>query len=563
MTFNRFRAIWQARLRFVHTNSLAIQNPARFLLDFVPICEKLAPVTLLIIMAKKPVVLIIRDGWGINPGGPKTAEKDANATLLANTPFHEQLYETYPLSHVSTCGEDVGLPAGQMGNSEVGHLNLGAGRIVYQDLTRINKAIADQKFAEIGALQEAFSKAKNSRLHLIGLISDGGVHSHQDHMIALAQAAKGAGVDDIWVHAITDGRDTSPTGGAKYLSYCEDKLAPFGARIATVIGRYYAMDRDKRWDRSKLAWDALVHGKGEALEVLPSEAVARCYQAEKTDEFLLPMIFAEPDQQRIRDGDVIIFFNFRADRARQLSLAFLNEDFDGFERGAVPHTHYVTLTEYDENYHCPTVFPPEQLKNVLGEVVGKAGLTQLRIAETEKYPHVSYFFNGGVEEPYPGEDRCLISSPNVATYDLQPEMSAAEVMTKLLERLPNYDLVILNFANTDMVGHTGDVRAAIKAVETIDDCVRQVVEAVLELDGKLLITADHGNCELMKNPDGSPNTAHTTFLVHLLYVSNQADEFWLTDGILADIAPTLLAMLGLEKPEEMTGSSRLMPKAKS
>tara|TARA_R110002096_G_scaffold147671_19_gene307765 strand:- start:28808 stop:30364 length:1557 start_codon:yes stop_codon:yes gene_type:complete len=514
-------------------------------------------------MAKKPVVLIIRDGWGINPGGNKTAEKDANATLLAETPFHDQLYETYPVSYISTSGEDVGLPKGQMGNSEVGHLNLGAGRIVYQDLTRINKAIEEDQLGSQPALVDAFELAKGKRLHFIGLVSDGGVHSHQDHLIALAKAANQAGVEDIWVHAITDGRDTSPTGGAKYLSYCEDKLGAFGARIATVIGRYYAMDRDKRWDRSKLAWDALVHGKGDFQEILPSEAIAHCYEAEKTDEFILPMIFAEPDQQRIRDNDVIVFFNFRADRARQLSLAFLNEKFDGFDRGTVPKVHYVTLTEYDENYDCPMVFPPDQLKNVLGEVVGKAGLSQLRIAETEKYPHVSYFFNGGIEEPFDAEKRSLIASPKVATYDLQPEMSADEVTKTLLDQIADFDLVILNFANTDMVGHTGDVNAAVKAVEKIDGCVKAVVEKVLELDGKLLITADHGNCELMRNPDGSPHTAHTTFLVHLIYVSNQPKAYWLTDGILADIAPTLLDMLGVEKPEEMTGSSRLVRQAES
>lgn len=513
-------------------------------------------------MAKKPVVLVIRDGWGINPGGRKTAEKDANATLLANTPFHEHLYSNYKVSYISTCGRDVGLPDGQMGNSEVGHLNLGAGRIVYQDLTRINKAIEEDRLGKISTLKDAFGGAVGRRLHFIGLVSDGGVHSHQDHLIALTKAAKEAGVDDIWVHAITDGRDCSPTGGAKYLSYCEDKLGEYGARIATVIGRYYAMDRDKRWDRTKLAWDAIVHGKGSVEDVLPSEAIHRCYESEKTDEFLMPMIFAEPDQQRIRDRDVVIFFNFRADRARQLSNAFLFKNFDGFARGAAPKVHYATLTEYDENYSCPVIFPPESLPDVLGEVVSRAGLTQLRIAETEKYPHVSYFFNGGVEEPFEGEERALIKSPNVATYDLKPEMSADEVTETLLGRLEDFDLVILNFANPDMVGHTGDIEAAIKSVEKIDSCLQRVVEKVLELDGKMLITADHGNCELMRNPDGSPHTAHTTFLVHLIYVSNEQDEFWLTDGILADVAPTLLHMLGVEKPDAMTGTTRLVRKLK-
>ena len=509
---------------------------------------------------KKPVVLIIRDGWGINPGGEKSARKDANATEIAKTPFHDHLYETYPTSYISTSGGDVGLPDGQMGNSEVGHLNLGAGRVVYQDLTRIKKCIADEKLGNIPSLREAFDLAKGHRLHFIGLVSDGGVHSHQDQLIALANEAKKAGVEDIWVHAITDGRDTSPTGGEKYLEYCEEELGKAGARIATVIGRYYAMDRDKRWERSKIAWDAIVHGKGEAKEILPSEAVHECYQQEKTDEFLMPMIFGGADEQRIRDRDVIIFFNFRADRARQLSMAFLQKNFEGFARGNVPKVHYLTLTEYDENYSCPVIFPPEQMQDVLGEVVSRANKTQLRIAETEKYPHVSYFFNGGIEEPFEGEDRALVASPKVATYDLKPEMSAAEVTETLLERLPDYDLVILNFANPDMVGHTGDLDAAVKAVETIDDCVKQVVEKTLELGGKLLITADHGNCEQMKNPDGSPNTAHTTYLVHLLYVSNDPKAYWLTDGILADIAPTLLAMMEVEKPELMTGSNRLVKK---
>lgn len=509
-------------------------------------------------MPKKPVVLIIRDGWGKNPGGEKTAEQDANASLLAKTPFHDHLYETYPMGMVVTCGEDVGLPAGQMGNSEVGHLNLGAGRVVYQDLTRINLAIRNGELADQPALKEAFQKAQGKRLHLIGLVSDGGVHSHQDHLVALADAAKAAGADDIWVHAITDGRDTSPTGGKGYLKYCEEKLEPSGAKIATVVGRYYAMDRDKRWDRTKIGWDAIVLGKGQIETCKPSEAVAKCYEGDTTDEFLLPMVFEGAGEQRIRDEDVIIFFNFRADRARQLSNAFLYPDFDGFDREATPKVHYVTFTEYDAEYPCEVAFPPEELKDVLGEVVSRAGLTQLRIAETEKYPHVSYFFNGGVEKAFEGEDRALIPSPqDVKTYDEKPEMSAAEVTSTLLSKIEDYDLVILNFANPDMVGHTGDVEAAIKAVETIDGCVKQVVDKVLELDGKLLITADHGNCEFMRNADGSPNTAHTVFDVHLLYVSNNPKEFWLENGRLADISPTLLDMLGVPQPEAMTGGSLL------
>ncbi len=506
-----------------------------------------------------PVVLIIRDGWGDNPGGREQAEANGDATLLASTPFHDKLYKKYPVSHISGSGLDVGLPDGQMGNSEVGHLNLGAGRIVYQDLTRINKTIEQDKLGSIEVLAEAFKKASGDggRLHLIGLVSDGGVHSHQEHLIALAAEAKKAGVDDIMVHAITDGRDTSPTGGEKFLSHTEDKLAESGARIATVVGRYYAMDRDNRWERTKLGWDAIVHGIGETREELPSEAVASHYREDKTDEFMPAMVFGHAEEQRIRDGDVVLFFNFRADRARQLSRAFLEDDFDGFERGGQPKIHYVTLTEYDEKYSSPIVFAPERLKKVLGDVVGAAGKKQLRIAETEKYPHVTYFFNGGEEVAFPGEDRAIIPSPKVATYDLQPEMNADQVIAEVTSRLPDYDLVILNFANPDMVGHTGIVEAAVKACEKIDEGVRAVVEATLKAGGKLLITADHGNCEQMINADGSPNTAHTTNLVHLVYVADDAADYTLEDGILADIAPTLLDMMGVEKPEQMTGTTRL------
>lgn len=507
-------------------------------------------------MASKPVVLIIRDGWGDNPGGDARARANGDAPRLARTPFHDRLYAEYPLSHVSGSGADVGLPDGQMGNSEVGHLNLGAGRIVYQDLTRIHKAVRDGDLARNAVLQEAFAKAGGSRLHLLGLVSDGGVHSHQEHLVALARAAHEAGVGDILVHAITDGRDTSPHGGAGYVAWCEERLAPCGARIGTVVGRYYAMDRDKRWDRTQLAWNAIVHGQGEACEGLPSEAIRRQYEAGKTDEFLLPMIFETPGRDLVRDGDVVLFFNFRADRARQFSRALLDEGFDGFDRGGCPRVHYVTLTEYDETYGCPVVFPTVELTDTLGEVVARAGKRQLRIAETEKYPHVSFFFNGGVEEPNAGEDRALLQSPrDVATYDEKPEMSAREVTATLLSKLTDYDLVICNFANPDMVGHTGDLEAAIAAVECIDDCVRQVVERTLELGGSLLITADHGNCEQMINPDGSAHTAHTTNLVHLVYVAADAGQWTLEDGILADIAPTLLDLMGLEKPAAMTGTT--------
>ena len=512
-------------------------------------------------MSKKPVVLIIRDGWGTNPGGKETAVKDGNAVLLAKTPFHDVMYQRYPYGYLSASGLDVGLPPGQMGNSEVGHLNLGAGRIVYQDLTRINKAIEEGTLATNPVFVETLEKAKSSRLHFIGLLSDGGVHSQQDQLIAMVKLAKQAGVNDIFIHAITDGRDTSPTGGQAYLAKVEDEAAKCGAHIATVIGRYFAMDRDKRWDRVKLAWDAIVLGKGEKRDILASEAVADYYRQDKTDEFMPPMIFTAADTQRVRDGDVVLFFNFRSDRARELSEAFLYPDFNGFDRQVTPKIHFVTLTQYDEKYNCPAVFPPQTLDKVLGETVAAAGKTQMRIAETEKYPHVTYFFNGGEEVAYAGEDRFIIPSPkDVPTYDFKPEMSAQQVTETVVAKLKDYDMVILNFANPDMVGHTGVVEAAIKAVETIDADVKAVVEETLRLGGKLLITADHGNCEYMRNPDGSPNTAHTTNLVDIIYVADDAPDYRVKNGILADVAPTLLDMLGLPKPPQMTGTSLLEKK---
>lgn len=507
----------------------------------------------------QPVVLIIRDGWGINPGGRAQAEQNGDATLLARTPFHDHLYATYPQGTLSASGLDVGLPPGQMGNSEVGHLNLGAGRIVYQDLTRINKAIGDGEFSTSPVLVDTFKRAKGGRLHLLGLVSDGGVHSHQDHLIALVQAAAAAGVTDILIHAITDGRDTSPTGGAEFLRHVITGIEG-RATIATVIGRYYAMDRDKRYERDQLAWDAIVLGRGEVVSGDPSAILAERYALGETDEFLKPLIFAYANEQRVRDGDVVLNFNFRSDRMRQFSTVILKKDFTGFDRTVHPLVHYVTLTDYDPTYNIPVVFPSQHFNDILGEVVSKHGLKQLRIAETEKYPHVTYFFNGGVEQQYPGEDRVIIPSPkDVATYDLKPEMNAPQVMHKVVELLPEYDLVILNFANPDMVGHTGVLEAGIKAVETIDEGVRLVVEKTLALGGQLLITADHGNCEQMRNPDGSPNTAHTTNLVHLIYVSADAAPKKVENGILADISPTLLALLGLPKPDAMTGHSLVVP----
>jgi len=450
------------------------------------------------------------------------------------------------------------LPEGQMGNSEVGHLNLGAGRIVLQDLTRINKAIAAGELTRNSVAQETFAAARGHRLHLLGLVSDGGVHSHYDHMIALANAAKGAGVEDIFVHAFTDGRDTSPIGGAGFLKICEQALKKSGANIVSVVGRYFAMDRDRRWERTKKAWDAVVLGRGEVCKESPSQALARQYKGGKTDEFMPPLIFADANEQCVRDGDVVLFFNFRADRARQLSQPFLFKDFDGFDREVSIQVKFTSLTEYDVRFPSPFVFPSEDLRNILGELVSKSGKTQLRIAETEKYAHVTYFFNGGIEKPFPGEERLLIPSPKVATYDLKPEMSAVEVTDELLKRIDKFDLIILNFANPDMVGHTGVVKAGIKAVETIDQCCSRLIPKLLELEGKCLVTADHGNCEQMRNPDGSPNTAHTTNLVHFVYVAKDANQFRCEDGLLADVAPTLLFLLGMEPPKEMTGRNLLI-----
>ncbi|QQY09021.1 MAG: 2,3-bisphosphoglycerate-independent phosphoglycerate mutase [Candidatus Xiphinematobacter sp.] len=508
---------------------------------------------------KKPIVLVVRDGWGISPGRNNVeAIESGDATLLAATPYHDYLYGAFPHGILSAGGGDVGLPAGQMGNSEVGHLNLGAGRIVRQDLTRINEAIRTGALDTNTVLQQAFSKARSGRLHLLGLVSDGGVHSQQAHLVALANAAHAAKVEDILVHVITDGRDAPPTGGAQYLTRLSQELSASHARITTVVGRYFAMDRDERWTRSKIAWEAIVLGRGEETKSLPPVALADRYAGGETDEFMRPLIFLYADQPRVRDGDVVLSFNFRSDRVRQLSAAFLLDNFNKFHREATPAVHYITLTEYNSDYKCPVIFPPQPLENILGQIVSKAGLHQLRIAETEKYPHVTHFFNGGLEQPFPGEDRITIPSPReVPTYDLKPEMSAAELVQTAVEALAQYDLVIMNFANPDMVGHTGVLEAAIRAVEVVDKGVEKVVEGTLSLGGCLLITADHGNCEKMRNIDGSPYTAHTTNPVHLVFVSREAHRFTVDNGILADVAPTLLFLLNLKRPPQMTGRNLL------
>ena len=510
--------------------------------------------------ATRPVMLVIMDGCGWRE------EEDGNAFKLARTPNLDRYFEKYPFTLLKASGEAVGLPAGQMGNSEVGHLNLGAGRIVYQELTRINMAIEDGSFFENPVLNSAMKTVKNagnSRLHLMGLVSDGGVHSQMEHLFALLEMASRAGIGDrVCIHAFMDGRDTPPKSGAEHMQRLVDKIKELGAgSVATVCGRFYAMDRDKRWNRVERAYDMLVRGKGH-LEKDPVQAVLNAYQRGETDEFITPAIIKDACRQDdimepLRDGDSVIFFNFRADRARELTRALTEKDFSFFDVSDRPEIElYVTMTRYDETFDLPVAFPPAHLKNILGEVVSRAGLQQLRISETEKYAHVTYFFNGGEEEPFPGEDRILIPSPKeVPTYDLKPEMSARKIADALLEAINKvpYSLVVVNFANGDMVGHTGVLEAAIKACEVVDECVGRVTEKFRDKGGAVLITADHGNCEVMKLPDGSPATAHTTNKVPCYLVDDKRVSASMEQGILADVAPTLLAIMGQEKPAEMTG----------
>ncbi len=515
-------------------------------------------------MKKGPVALIIRDGWGLSPQGISAAQKEGNVPLLAKLPFHEHLYATYPQSTLSASGLDVGLPVGQMGNSEVGHLNLGAGRVVYQDLTRIQKAILEGDFFTNPVLTALLEQLKISgkRLHLWGLLSDGGVHSHLDHLIALLKASKKAGIKEVYIHSFMDGRDTSPTAGKEYIATLQKEIHEIGiGTIATLIGRYFAMDRDKRWERTQQAYDLLFLGKGEQGSD-PIQALEAQYRNQKTDEFIPPLTFVSTEKPLIQEGDGILFYNFRADRTRQLCETVLNHNFSGFPITYRPQVNFVTMTEYHSDYGVPVLYLPQSMKNILGEVVSAAGMSQLRMAETEKYPHVTYFFNGGVEVPYPLEDRKMVPSPKVATYDLQPEMSAKELTDLVISSLKSkhYDLLILNYANPDMVGHTGSIPAAIKAVETVDTCLKRVIETILELGGCALVTADHGNCDRMIAEDGSPYTAHTTNLVQFIYVGSDADQKQLRSGILADVAPTLIELLGLNKPIEMTGSTLLSQK---
>lgn len=507
----------------------------------------------------KPVALIILDGFG-----EREDAKD-NAISAANTPTWDALKANYPRTLISTSGESVGLPDGQMGNSEVGHMNLGAGRIVYQNFTRINKSIKDGDFFENPALVNAMDAAinKGKAVHLLGLLSPGGVHSHSDHIKVLASMAAKRGAKAIYVHGILDGRDVAPQSAQPFIEDMEAHMASLGlgdkARLVTLVGRYYAMDRDNRWDRIQKAYDMYTQGKASYQAANGVEGLLASYERDIHDEFIDDTILGTP--VKIEDGDSVIFANFRPDRAREITRAFVEDDFNGFTRVTRPAiSDFVMMTEYSADIKTSCAFPPTPMTNVLGEYVSKLGKTQLRIAETEKYAHVTFFFSGGREEMYPGEQRILINSPDVATYDLKPEMSAPEVTDKLVEAIENqaYDLIVCNYANGDMVGHTGKFDAAVKAVEALDVCLKRVTDAILKVGGECLITADHGNCEQMLDTNGGPMTQHTTGPVNLIHVSQQGKALSLqSGGSLCDIAPTLLTMMGEEAPSEMTGHSLL------
>jgi 2,3-bisphosphoglycerate-independent phosphoglycerate mutase len=507
---------------------------------------------------KLPLVLLVLDGFGLRES------TDHNAIALARTPVYHDLLARYPHTSLIASGEAVGLPAGQMGNSEVGHMNMGAGRVVYQDLTRIDKSIKDGDFLRNQVLIDAMAPVKGGRgaLHLIGLLSDGGVHSHQQHLHALIRLAKQQGVKNLFVHVITDGRDTSPTGAARYIPLLEEALASAGiGRIATVSGRYYAMDRDKRWDRTQRAYDAITQGVSEFTAPSAREIVERSYAANVTDEFVKPAVVVDASGQAVgplRDGDAVIFFNFRADRARQMTRAIAFEEFDGFQRRVHPKvSRYTTMTEYDQTYGLPVAFPPQSFTGNFAEAIVAAGLGNLRLAETEKYAHVTYFFNCGEERPYSQEDRLLIPSQKVATYDLKPEMSAPGITDALVTDLEarKHDVVICNFANADMVGHTGDLAAAVTAVETLDTCVARILTALQKAGGVGIITADHGNAEQMWDDElKSPHTAHTSNPVPIILVDDAARGTKLREGgWLCDVAPTMLGLLDVGLPREMTG----------
>ena len=509
-------------------------------------------------MSKKVTMLMILDGFGINE------KTEGNAVKLANIPHLNDILKKNPNTIIHTSGLEVGLPEGQMGNSEVGHTNIGAGRIVYQDLAKITKSIENGDFFMNPEFVKAIENCKknNSKLHIMGLLSDGGVHSHNRHLYALLEMAKRKDFENVYVHCFLDGRDTPPASGEGYISELENKMKEKGVgQIATLAGRFYAMDRDKRWERVSQAYNAMVNGEGEyALSAI--SAIEESYQKEVFDEFVKPTVIVNKNKEpiaKIEDGDSVIFFNFRPDRAREITRSIVDKDFDGFETKKM-NTYFVCMTPYDETMpNVEIAYKKEEIKNTFGEYISKLGLTQLRIAETEKYAHVTFFFNGGEEKQYEGEDRILIPSPKVETYDMKPEMSAYEVTDKVVEAINSekYDCIILNYANPDMVGHTGSIDATVKALEAIDECVQRVVEAITEKNGVLLITADHGNSEQMIDYEtGEPHTAHTTNPVPLAIVGMPSIKK-LKEGRLADLAPTMLDIMGLEKPEEMTGESLL------
>ena len=511
-------------------------------------------------MSKKPTVLMILDGYGLNES---TA---GNAVYEGKTPVMDKLMAECPFVEGNASGMAVGLPDGQMGNSEVGHLNMGAGRIVYQDLTKITKSIKDGDFFENPALLAACENVKkhDSALHMFGLVSDGGVHSHIEHIFGLLELAKRQGIEKVYVHCFLDGRDTPPSSGKEYVEQLEAKMKEMGVgQVASVMGRYYAMDRDNRWDRVEKAYNALVNGTGETAESGPA-GIQASYDADATDEFVLPTVVVKDGAPAatIKDNDSVIFFNFRPDRAREITRTFCDDHFEGFDRGERIKTTFVCFTDYDVTITNKLVaFVKDEITNTFGEFLAAHDMTQARIAETEKYAHVTFFFNGGVEEPNKGEDRILVKSPKVATYDLQPEMSAFEVCDKLVDAIKSdkYDVIIINFANPDMVGHTGVEAAAVKAIEAVDECVGRAVDAVKEVNGQMFICADHGNAEQLIDPEtGAPFTAHTTNPVPFLLVNADPAYKLREGGCLADIAPTLIELMGMEQPKEMTGKSLLV-----
>ena len=511
-------------------------------------------------MSKKPTVLMILDGYGLND------TTKGNAVSEGKTPVMDKLMAEYPFVKGNASGMAVGLPEGQMGNSEVGHLNMGAGRIIYQELTKITKAIEDGDFFENQALLAACKNAKenNTALHMMGLVSDGGVHSHNGHIYGLLELAKRQGVEKVYVHCFLDGRDTPPASGKEYVEALEAKMKEIGiGEVASVSGRYYAMDRDNRWDRVERAYNALVKGEGVQAESATA-GIQASYDADKTDEFVEPMVIVKDGAPvaTVKDGDSVIFFNFRPDRAREITRTFCDDNFEGFDRGERVKTTFVCFTEYDVTIQNKQVaFVKEEITNTFGEFLAAHNMTQARIAETEKYAHVTFFFNGGVEEPNKGEDRILVKSPKVATYDLKPEMSAYEVCDKLVDAIKSdkYDVIIINFANPDMVGHTGVEDAAIKAIEAVDECVGKAVDALKEVDGQMFICADHGNAEqLIDETTGEPFTAHTTNPVPFILVNADPAYKLREGGCLADIAPTLIELMGMEQPKEMTGKSLLV-----